>query len=171
VPCLLLALTFPAMLLAIHFVTPPDRQIWSGLGLVFAVMYGAVLGATYFLLMTVIRTALESGDTQGLAWLVIGSPHSITNTLEGAGYGFMGLSMLLAGPAFAGGRRQGWLRWLFIANGLAGLGGVLGGVLGIVLVSWLSLPIWGVSFPIATILLAIHFRRLASGSDAPQGVG
>jgi hypothetical protein len=159
VPCLLLALTFPVMMSAVHFATPEERCIWSWLGVMFGAMYGAVLGATYFLLMTVVRSALESGDTQGLTWLVVGSPHSVTNTLEGAGYGLMGLSMLLAGPAFEGGALGRGLRWLLVANGLAGIGGVLGGVLGATLVSWASLPIWGITFPAATILLAVRFRR------------
>lgn len=73
-PCLLLALTFPVLMSSIHSYAPDDKRIWSRLGLVFAMMYGALLAATYWVLLTVVRQSLLSGYTEGLAWFVIGSP-------------------------------------------------------------------------------------------------
>ena len=89
IPCLLLALVFPIMMSCIHYYAPDNKKIWSLLGLVFAVMYGAVLAINYWLLLTVVRESLLSGYIEGLEWFVIGSPHSITNTIEGIGYWYL----------------------------------------------------------------------------------
>ena len=159
IPCLLLALTFPVLMSSIHFYAPDDKKIWSWLGLVFAIMYGAVLSANYFVLMGVVRESLVSGYTEGLAWFVIGSPHSITNTLEGIGYGFMGLATLFAGPAFDGGGLEHWIRWVFIVNGVAGIAGVVLGGMGIMAATMVSLVAWGVTFPFGTVLVAVLFKR------------
>lgn len=165
-PCLLLALIFPVLMSSIHFRTPDDRRIWSWLGLVFAIMYGAVLSANYWLLLTVVRESLLSGYSEGLAWFVIGSPHSITNTLEGIGYAFMGLAMLFASRAFEGERLERWLRWVFMVNGVAGIAGaVLGGV-GFMAGTWVSLAVWCVSFPAGTVLVALLFKQAKSAGPA-----
>lgn len=158
-PCLLLALCFPVMFLAIHFAAPEARQIWSGLGTMFAAMYGAVLGATYFLLLTVVRASLETGDTQGLSWLVIGFPHSVTNTLEGAGYGLMGLAMLFVAPAFAGSRMANWVRGLFFLNGAVTVLSLPSAMFGFIAGTWVALAIWCVTFPAAVVLVALLFYR------------
>src|SRR5687767_9180060 len=121
VPCLLLAITFPIFLAAVHSTTPPARRVWSLIGLLFGAMYGAVLTTNYWLLASVVRGALVAGETDGLSWLVIGSPHTVTGALEGIGYAFMGLATLFSGFAFAGGRLAAWTRWLFVANGIGGL--------------------------------------------------
>ena len=125
IPCLLLALTFPVMISSIHYYTSDERKLWSLLGLVFAVIYGAVLATNYWLLLTVVRESLLSGYTEGLEWFVIGSPHSITNTIEGIGYGFMGLAVIFVSQIFSGDKLERWLQQLFIVNGVAGIAGVI----------------------------------------------
>lgn len=158
IPCLLLALTFPIMMSSIHFYAFDDKKLWSFLGLVFAVMYGAVLATNYWLLLTVVRESLLGGYTEGLEWFVIGSPHSITNTIEGIGYGFMGLAALFVSQVFDGNRLGIWLQRLFILNGLAGIAGVILGGLGIMTATMVSLALWCLTFPVATAMLAILFK-------------
>jgi len=165
IPCLLLALTFPVMMSCIHYYAPDDKKIWSLLGLVFAVMYGAILATNYWLLLTVVRESLLSGYTEGLEWFVIGSPHSITNTIEGIGYGFMGLAAIFVSQVFGGNRLGIWLQRLFIVNGVAGIAGVILGGLGIMTATMVSLALWCLTFPVATAMLAILFKR-ASGVTA-----
>ena len=159
VPCFLLALTFPVLFSAIHFATEPQRQIWSWLGLAFALLYGAVLGAGYWIMMTFVPGSLTSGYTEGLTALVATSPHSIANTLEGIGYGFMGLATLFVAPAFTGGRLERWIRWLFLANGVASSVGVFLGGMGIMAATWVALAVWCVAFPLGVALVAVLFRR------------
>lgn len=159
IPCFLLALTFPVLMSAIHFYTPAERQIWSWLGLTFGILYGAVLGAGYWIMMTFVPASLTSGYTEGLTALVAVSPHSIANALEGIGYGFMGLATLFAGFAFTGARLERWIRWLFVANGAASSIGVFLGGLGIMAATWVSLVVWCVAFPVGVALVAALFRR------------
>jgi len=159
IPCLLLTLTFPVVMSCIHYYVPDDKKIWSLLGLVFAVMYGAVLAANYWVLLTLVRESLLSGYTEGLEWFVIGSPHSITNTIEGIGYGFMGLAAIFVSQVFDGNRLGIWLQRLFIVNGAAGIAGVILGGLGMIVATMVSLALWCVTFPVATAMVAILFKR------------
>jgi len=165
IPCLLLALTFPVMMSCIYCYASDNKRIWSLIGLVFAVMYGAVLAANYWVLLTVVRESLLSGYTEGLEWFVIGSPHSITNTIEGIGYGFMALAAIFVSQVFGGNRLRIWLQRLFIVNGVAGIAGVILGGLGIMTATMVSLALWCLTFPVATAMLAILFKR-ASGVTA-----
>ena len=159
IPCLLLALTFPVMISCIYFYASDDKKLWSLLGLVFAAMYGAILATNYWLLLTVVRESILSGYTEGLEWFVIGSPHSITNTIEGIGYGFMGLAAIFVSQVFGGNRLEIWLQRLFIVNGVAGIAGVILGGLGIIMATMVSLTVWCVTFPVATAMVTVLFKR------------
>ncbi len=122
IPCFLLSMTFPVLMVAIYLYLPADRRAPALVALLFACLYGAILGATYFLLGTVVRTALLAGNLDGLELLVIGSPYSILNALEGAGYLFMGLATLFAGMAWrVPGRWRRATRWILISNGAVGI--------------------------------------------------
>ncbi len=147
------------MMSSIYFYASDDKKIWSLLGLIFAVMYGAILAANYWLLLTVVRESLLGGYTEGLEWFVIGSPHSITNTIEGIGYGFMGLAAVFVSQVFDGDKLKNWLRWLFIVNGVAGIAGVILGGLGIIMATMVSLALWCITFPVATAMVAVLFKR------------
>lgn len=109
--------------------------------------------------LTVVRKSPLSGYTEGLEWFIIGSPHSITNTIEGIGYGFMGLVAVFVSQVFGGDKLERWLRWLFIVNGVAGIAGVILGGLGIIMATIVSLAVWCLTFPVATVMLAVLFQR------------
>ncbi len=159
IPCLLLALSFPIMISSIHFRTLKDKQILSFLGVIFSVMYGAILSANYFVLATVVRSALVAGQTEGLEWFVVLSPFSITNSLEGIGYGFMGLSAIFAGLSFENRKLGKWIKRLFIINGFSGvLSLIIGPVIGESGL-WVALAVWVITFPLVTSLVAIHFWK------------
>jgi len=159
IPTLLLALTFPVLIACIYFYFSDKGEIWGLLGLIFAVMYGAVLTTNYWLLATLVREGLVGELPEGLSWLVVLNPHSVTGAIEGIGYGFMGLAALFAGLAFEGGRLKRWIRRLFIVNGLSGIGSLFLGATGIVMGLWVALGVWVITFPAATILTAVFFKR------------
>ncbi len=161
VPCFLLAVTFPVLMAAVYLYLPADRRAPALVSLVFACLYGAVLGATYFLLGTVVRFAVAAGETAGgMEWLVVGSPYSLLNALGGAGYLMMGLSTVFAGLAWrVPGRWRRATRWLLLVNGTMAIVGVMAGVLGLAPASMFFLGVWGGTFPVAAVLLAVRFRR------------
>ena len=107
----------------------------------------------------VVRKSPLSGYTEGLEWFIIGSPHSITNTIEGIGYGFMGLTVIFVSQIFSGDKLERWLRWLFIVNGVAGIAGVILGGLGIMTATMVSLAVWCLTFPVAAVMLAIYLSE------------
>jgi len=160
IPCFLLAVTFPVLMAAVYLYLPADRRAPALVSLVFACLYGAVLGATYFLLGTVIRWAVAAGEAAGMEWLVVGSPYSLLNALGGAGYLMMGLSMVFAGLAWrVPGRWRRATRWMLLVNGLMAIVGVIAGVLGLSSASMFFLGVWGGTFPVAAVLLAVRFRQ------------
>lgn len=160
VPCLLLAVTYVIFISTIYHTSNEKHKLWGLLGMVFGVMYGVVLGANYFVLLTGIKSGITAGNTEGLSWFLVGSPNSITSSLEGIGYGLMGLSMLFAGFSFGKAKMEVIIKFIFILNGVAGFIGVVLGVLGSELATYISLGIWGITFPIALILTAIRFFNI-----------
>ncbi|TFH33661.1 MAG: hypothetical protein E4G93_06560 [Dehalococcoidia bacterium] len=159
IPCFLLAITFPVLMAAVYLYLSADRRAPALVALVFASLSGAVLGATCFLLGTVVRVALLAGVTNGLELLVIGSPYSMLNVLESAGFLFMGLAMVFAGLAWrVPGRWRRATRGLLILNGVAGILAVAAGVLGAPAGWMIFLAVWATTFPVAAVLLALRFN-------------
>jgi hypothetical protein len=162
IPCVLLTLTFPVLMAAVYLHAPAERKIWGLLGLVFALIYGAILGMNYWIMQAVVSPGLAAGRWDGLDLFVIGSPNSIAFSLEGFGYFLMGLSMLFAGFVFSGGKLERWIRGLLLINGIQVLA-VVAGMLGIWVVTMISLLVWCLSFPVVSVLLAVLFRRQDGG--------
>jgi len=158
IPCVLLTLTFPVLMSSIYLYASNERKIWGLLGLVFALIYATILGLNYWILLTVVSPALVGNHADGLELFVIGSPVSVAFSLEGFGYSLMGLSMLFAGPVFSEGKLGRWIRWLLILNGVQ-VFAVIAGLLGVWIVTVVSLVIWCISFPVVAILLAMLFKK------------
>ena len=66
IPCLVLSLTFPLLSLCICFIIKKEKLVFALAGLIFAVMYGAILSANYFELATVFRSAILEQHTEAL---------------------------------------------------------------------------------------------------------
>ena len=87
---------------------------------------------------------------------------SIFWAFEILGYGFMSLAALFVSFVFPKVGIEYWIRWLFIVNGIFAMMAAVGYVLTanpLHIVSLLSVGVWSVTFPSATILLAILFKR------------
>jgi hypothetical protein len=112
---LLLAPAFVAMLVSIHMQAAPDRQIWSLLGLSFAIIYAVLSSLTYYIQLTFItNNYLPVTEHAVLPFVFIpGTPIFAQDML---GYAFMCAAMLVASPVFTGGRLERWIRWLFILH-------------------------------------------------------
>jgi hypothetical protein len=88
-------------------------------------------------------------------------PQSIMWVIEVLGYGFMGLATLSTAFVFTGGNLENAIRWLFIVNGILGIGGMIGYALGLSLnILAGGLVVWDIIMPLSSILLAVLFRRV-----------
>ncbi|MEM2446900.1 MAG: hypothetical protein QW734_09605 [Candidatus Bathyarchaeia archaeon] len=156
---LLLVFSFIALMVSIHSYAPPEKKIWSQIGLSFAIVYAALLTWNYFLQLTVVRN-----NPQLYEWLIMDfTPDTAFWSLETVGYTLMGLAALFALPVFNGGGIERAIRWCFAINAVFTVVGSIGYVLsgnplhGLVLA---SLGVWAIVFPIATALLAVMFKRV-----------
>jgi hypothetical protein len=80
-------------------------------------------------------------------------------TIEVLGYFFMGLSTLFIVPIFQSGRLEKSIRWLFVFNGILGIGGAIGFALNLdwrILIGGLIL--WTIVMPITTALISYWFK-------------
>ena len=68
-PAMLLVLLYVALVASIHELRPPARQIYSLLGLCFAIVAAAVLLIDYFIQATVMQPSLVKGKLDGWALL------------------------------------------------------------------------------------------------------
>lgn len=167
IPCLLLAITFPILMLVVHSLVRPERRFWTGLGALFGALYGGVLGAVYWVLVVVVPARIASGDLEGLAPLIVVSPHSTANALEYLGYTLMGLSTIFAGLGFGPGPEARWVRTLLIADGVGGIFGGVAVLAGAWVLGMIGLLVWAVALPAASLLLAARLLRAGSGTLGP----
>jgi hypothetical protein len=155
---LLIAPSFVILMASIHYYARAEKKLWSQIGLSFAIIYAAIVGLNYFLSLTVVRQ-----NPQSYAWLTMDlRPDSTFWALEVLGYSFMSLGALFVAPIFSGGKIERAIRSLFVVNGVATLAATLAVLLNanpLHVLVLASLGVWSVAFPIATILLALVFRR------------
>jgi hypothetical protein len=158
IPSLILAPVFVALMLSIHHTASEGKKVYTQLGLAFAVICAAILSLHYYIQLTFVQQGILSGETAGLWQFVTPNPHSFFWTFAALGYGFMGFALLCAVPAFTE-KSERKIRVLFAANGIVGVGFLVGNAVGLFMVNILASFIWGVLFPIAAILLAKKFRK------------
>ena len=161
IPSLLLAPLFVVLMLSIHHTAPEDKKILTQLGLAFGLICASILSLHYYIQLTVVQQGLLNNQLVGLWQFAAPNPHSFFWTFAALGYGFMGLALIFTAPAFAG-KSERAIRWLFIAIGLVGVGFLVGNALGFFVADIFASFMWGVIFPVATILLAKKFRKSQS---------
>jgi hypothetical protein len=146
-------------MLCIYHTAVGDKKILGQLGFAFAVVCAAILSLHYYIQLTVVQQGLINGDLAGLWQFATPNPNSLFWTFAALGYGFMGFALLSTAPIFTE-KTDRPIKWLFVANGLVGVAFLAGNALGLFAVNILASFVWGVLFPVATILLAIRFRKL-----------
>lgn len=155
---IIIVLGFIGVMVSIHFYTLPDKKILGQLGIIFATIYATIVSVNYIIILSVVKTNIQSGNLDGLTLHIVGNPYSISWAREMLGYGFMGLSTLVTAPIFQGNRLKNWIRWLFIWNGITGIFGVIG--IGIADPGWVLAPIGLASWLIWTVVIIIPFVLL-----------
>jgi hypothetical protein len=158
IPSLMLAPMFVIMMLCIHHYASDEKKVFSQLGFSFALICAAILSLHYYIQLTVVQQGLLNNELAGLWQFATPKPHTFFWAFAALGYGFMGIALLCTAPVFAE-KSDRAIKWLFIANGIIGVGFLIGNALDIFMVNILASFIWGVLFPIAAILLAKKFQK------------
>jgi len=164
-PGILLTPMFVILMTCIHYYVDDEKEIFSQIGLCFAVISAVAITMDYFIQLTVIQPSLIKGETEGLALFSQYNPHGIFIALEDLGYLMMSLSFLFAGASFAKDERlERAMRWLFILSSLISIGAfiVLTLIYGqnleyrfevtIIAINWITLILAGA-------MLSVFFKR------------
>ena len=156
---LCIVVPFVLEMLALHYITPGEKKIWSHAALIFSIIYSVFVTANYVVqLATVIPMKMK--DASDEIGLLEQTPHSFFWDFDALGYIFMGLATLFAIPVFEKHGFQRWVRISFMANAL------VTPLIGIVYfypeysekLLVLGFP-WGITAPLAMLMLAILFRK------------
>lgn len=156
-PSLFIGLSFVVLMSSVHRQANPDRKIWSQIGLTFAIMYGTLICMNYFVQLTLVAPALLRGEVSDtIRPFLFNVFNSFTYSVDLLGYSFMSLSTLFAAFVFRGPGLAKTARWFMIANGL---------IMPFIALQtfyhpmiWIA-SLWGVTFPGATLSLAVMFKR------------
>jgi hypothetical protein len=151
---LLLAPSFVVMMVSVHYAAPFEKQIWSHLGIAFAVLYAALISIVYVTWLFVVEPHVLRGQANQVALLIF-APGSLLQMVDGLGYTFMGVALCFAAPVFAGKRFDTWIRWLCL---LSGPGAVLVFLSYVFYIISLGVAEWLI-IPVVAILLAVYFRK------------
>jgi hypothetical protein len=175
VPAMLLMLLFVALIAAIHQVAPPERKLFSLVGLCLAVVAAAVLLIDYFVQFTVMPLSLEKGQLEGWALFTQYNPNGIFLALEELGFLLMSIVFLVVAPIFVGRTTvERALRWILVGSFVATVGalGVISALFGLdrqdtfeitaISIVWLTLVVIGP-------LLAVVFRRASRSVETLGG--
>jgi len=156
---LCIVIPFLLEILALHHVTPNDKQFWSHAALIFTIIYSVFVTANYVVqLATVIPMTLKGASDQ--IRILIQTPHSLFWDFDAIGYISMGLATLFAVPVFEKQGFQKWVRISFLANAL------VTPLIAFVYfypefserILLLGIP-WAITAPMAMLLLAIMFKK------------
>ena len=167
-PSLFLGSAFLVLVVCAHDLAAPDRKIWSRLAIMFATAYAVLVSLNYYALLTFVAPRLASGRVAGIEPFLFTPFDSFLYSVDILGYSFMSVSTLFAARIFTGGGVEGRARFFLTANGL--LLPFLALQIYFHWLIWIA-ALWAVTFPGATLSLAILFRRArttAASSLAPD---
>ena len=167
VPGILLAVILVVLMGSIHYYAAAPKRLYTIIGLSFTVAYAVVILVDYFVQLTVVLPSLQAGQTDGLSPFTQYDPHGLFIALEALGYAMLTIALLFASPAFADGRVERAIRWLFVSAFMLMVAAFVGlAVVGRDLVAFevtVLLITWAVLIP-SGALLGVVFRRAAEAS-------
>jgi hypothetical protein len=157
-PSLFLGTSFAVLMVSVHYYAPEDKKVWSHAGLIFAAMYTILISINYYVQLTLVLPHLLRGEVESIRFLLFIPFDSFLYSVDILGYSFMSLSTLFAAFAFRGPGLERTVRRFLFANGL--------------LLPFIALQnyyhpllwfaaLWAITFPGATISLAVLFKRNA----------
>lgn len=154
-----------ALMVAVHTWAPPEHRPRSLLALVFMALVAVITSAVHFSVLTLSRQeAFREMD-----WLFAFSWPSVVYALDILAWdAFFPLAVLLAIPAFGGGRLERRIRWLLAVSGVLAGAGLAGVFLNDMQVRNIGIVGYAVVFPLAAVFMGLLFAR-AAAEDRPSG--
>lgn len=157
IPSFILAPVFVVMMLCINYFASEEKKIFSQLGVYFSLVCAGILSIHYYIQLSVVQQGILNNELSGLWQFAAPNPHSLFWAFAALGYGFMGISLLCIIPVFSK-KSYRSIKWLFAGSGIIGIAFIVGNALGFFVVNVIASVVWGVLFPIASILLANKYR-------------
>jgi hypothetical protein len=144
-------------ILALHYLTPRDKQYWTHASLLFTVIYAVFVTANYVVQLASVVPAKMRGEAPGL---LEQTPHSMFWNYDAIGYIAMGIAALVAIPAFTNTGLDKWVRWSLLAHA------AVTPLIGIVYfyprfstnLLFLGFP-WAITAPLFMLMIAIALRK------------
>ena len=151
-----------ALMAAIQWHLPADRQILAELALVFMALLCVSTGYNRFVQLTVLPQYRQPENPPVLDLIHPYGSKSILFAAESLGWGvFFGLGAVFAGLALLGGSGLDlWVSGLFLLAGVLSLLYALGVILKQPFLSFLGFPAWSLLAPAASVLLVLRFSSL-----------
>lgn len=161
-PSLFLGSSFLVLVISVNRLASLDKKIWSQTAVAFATAYAVLIGLVYFVQLPFVGPRIAQGRIAGIEPFVFVPFDSFLYSVDMLGYSFMSVATLFAARVFTGRGLEQLVRTFLTANGL--------------LLPFLALQIywhwliwiatlWVVTFPGATISLALLFRRSATAEN------
>lgn len=159
---LCIVIPFVLEILAIHYVTANEKKFWTHGALLFSVMYAIFVISNYVVQLATVIPMKIRGEGDKIR-ILEQTPHSLFWDFDALGYIFMGLSMLMAVPAFEKQGFQRWVRISLLANALVTplIAFVYFYPVFSVALLFLGFP-WGITAPWAMLMLALMLRKKAT---------
>ncbi len=156
---LCIVVPFVLEMLALHYLTPADKQFWTHAAVIFTAIYAVFVTANYVVQLATVIPAKLAGGSEALA-LLDQTPHSLFWNFDAIGYISMGVATLATVPALDTEGFEKWVRWSFIAHAL------VTPLISVVYfyptfsteLLFLGFP-WAITAPLFMILLAIALRK------------
>lgn len=155
-PSLFLGCSFLLLMVCVHQLALPEKRVWSHAAIVFATIYTALISIVYFVQLTLVLPRLLDGRVEGIEAFMFVPFDSFLYAVDILGYSFMSLATLFAGAAFGGAGTERIAKKFLIANGL--LLPFIALQMYVHSLIWIA-ALWAVTFPAATVSLAMLFRR------------
>jgi len=156
---LAIVIPFIVEILALHYITPPEKKIWSHAALIFTTLYAVFVTANYVVQLATVIPMNIKGKLDEVR-LLQQTPHSLFWDFDAIGYIFMGIACFAAIPVFEKKGFHKWVRFAFIANAFV--------TILITIVYFyptystglliLGFP-WAITAPLSMLMLALMFRK------------
>jgi hypothetical protein len=97
---ILLMIVYVVFMVSVHYSAEGDKNIFSLIGLSFALISATILISNYFVQLSVIQPSLLNGETDGISLLTQYNPHGVFIALEEIGYLMMSVSFIFIAPVY-----------------------------------------------------------------------